>query len=144
MTAAREEVTTDVLRGRVRAMMPRLQADLADLVAIRSVSEAGYPEHTRPAILAARDRVVALFADAGCADLRSLELPDTAPIVLGGIPAPPGAPTALLYAHYDVVGVGDESEWRTPPFEPVVREGAMYGRGAADTKCNILALVGAL
>lgn len=144
MTAAREEVTTDVLRGRVRAMMPRLQADLADLVAIRSVSEAGYPAHTRPAILAARDRVVALFADAGCTDLRSLELPDTAPIVLGGIPAPPGAPTVLLYAHYDVVGVGDESEWRTPPFEPVVRDGAMYGRGAADTKCNILALVGAL
>ncbi len=144
MTAAREEVTTDVLRGRVRAMMPRLQADLADLVAIRSVSEAGYPAHTRPAILAARDRVVALFADAGCTDLRSLELPDTAPIVLGGIPAPPGAPTVLLYAHYDVVGVGDESEWLTPPFEPVVAHGAMYGRGAADTKCNILALVGAL
>ena len=50
----------------------------------------------------------------------------------------------LLYSHYDVVGAGDESEWRTPPFEAVVRDGAMYGRGAADTKSNILAHVGAL
>ncbi len=139
--AAREGTA---LGDRVRELMPRLQAELAELVAIPSVSEAGYPEHTRPELRRAHEAVLALFREAGCRDFSSIELPDTAPIVTGGIPAPPGAPTVLLYSHYDVVGAGDESEWHTPPFEPVVRDGAMYGRGAADTKSNIVALAGAL
>ena len=105
------------MSGRVAALMPRLTTELADLVAIRSVSEVGYPAATRPALLEARDMVARLFESAGCGDVRSLELPDTAPIVMGEIPAPEGAPTVLLYSHYDVVGPGDESEWRTPPFE---------------------------
>lgn len=132
------------LRDRVQELMPQLQTELAELVAIPSVSEAGYPEHTRPALRSAHEAVLRLFREAGCQDLASIELPDTAPIVVGGIPAPDGAPTVLLYSHYDVVGAGDEGEWRTPPFEPSVRDGAMYGRGAADTKSNILAHVGAL
>ena len=76
--------------------------------------------------------------------LGSLELPDTAPVVTGEIPAPDGAPTVLLYSHYDVVPVGDESKWESPPFEATERDGAIYGRGAADSKSNILMHVGAL
>ncbi len=132
------------LTARVKSLMPQLKGELAALVAIPSVSETGYPERTRPALLETRDAVVKLFAGAGCEHVESLELPDTAPIILGEIPAPPGAPTVLLYSHYDVVPAGDESEWNTPPFEPTEREGAVYGRGAADTKSNIVALAGAL
>jgi acetylornithine deacetylase/succinyl-diaminopimelate desuccinylase-like protein len=132
------------LEGRVKSLMPQSLAELKGLVAVRSVSETGFPAATRPAILEARDMVARLFESAGCTDVRSLDLPDTAPIVLGEIPAPAGAPMVLLYSHYDVVPAGDESEWRTPPFEPVERDGALYGRGAADTKSNILAHVGAL
>jgi cysteinylglycine-S-conjugate dipeptidase len=65
-------------------------------------------------------------------------------VITGEIPAPDGAPTVLLYGHYDVVPVGDESKWESPPFEATERDGAIYGRGAADSKSNVLVHVGAL
>jgi cysteinylglycine-S-conjugate dipeptidase len=142
--ALRDDTTDPALASRVRGLMPQLTAELAALVAIPSVSEAGFPESSRPALLQARDSVAALFEDAGCEKVGSLELPDTAPMVTAEIPAPQGAPTVLLYSHYDVVPTGDLSLWHSPPFEPTERDGAMFGRGAADTKSNIMAHVGAL
>jgi len=124
----------------VSGLMPALTADLARLVAIPSVS---VPGRLDPPLLEAFELTAQLFADAGV-EVGRLDLPDTAPVVTGSIPAPPGAPTVLLYSHYDVVPAGDEALWDSPPFEPTERDGAMYGRGAADTKANILAHVGAL
>jgi acetylornithine deacetylase/succinyl-diaminopimelate desuccinylase-like protein len=120
--------------------MPSLTADLARLVAIPSVSVPGRIDEP---LLEAFELTSALFAEAGV-DVGRLDLPDTAPVVTGSIPAPPGAPTLLLYSHYDVVAAGDESLWDSPPFEPTERDGAIFGRGAADTKSNIVAHVGAL
>lgn len=136
--------TSEALEGRVRGLMPGLVEDLKELMAIPSVSAPGYPEATRAALGQAQELVTRLFRDSGVERLETIELPDTAPVVYGQIPAPPGAPTVLLYSHYDVVPAGDESLWETPPFEPAERNGAIVGRGAADTKSNILALVGAL
>src|SRR4029077_10836810 len=82
--------------------------------------------------------------DAGVEEPGSLQLPDTAPVITGEIPAPDGAPTVLLYSHYDVVPVGEEAKWESPPFEATERDGAIYGRGAADTKSNILMHVAAI
>lgn len=132
------------LAARVAGLMPQLKEDLADLVAIPSVSEWGFPEHTRPALLEAHQAVVGLFRGTGVESISSLELPGTAPIVTGQIPGPPGAPTVLLYSHYDVVPAGDETLWTSPPFEATERDGAIYGRGTADTKANILVHIGAL
>jgi acetylornithine deacetylase/succinyl-diaminopimelate desuccinylase-like protein len=126
------------------ALMPQLHADLARLVAIPSVSAPNYPEATHAPLLEAYEAVAELFRDTGVRILDPLELPGTAPVLLGEIPAPDGAPTVLLYSHYDVVPVGDEAKWETPPFEATERDGAIYGRGAADTKSNILMHVGAL
>ena len=128
----------------VASLMPRLKEDLARLVAIPSISALGFPEETRPALLETRDAVVELLGDAGVERLDMLELPDTAPVIMGEIPAPAGAPTVLLYGHYDVVPVGDEAKWESPPFEASERDGAIYGRGSADSKSNILMHVGAL
>jgi acetylornithine deacetylase/succinyl-diaminopimelate desuccinylase-like protein len=129
--------------SQVSSLLPGLKDDLARLVAIPSVSHPGFAEPRQP-VLDAHELVVGLLRDAGVQNLGSLELPDTAPLVTGEIPGPEGAPTVLLYGHYDVVPAGDEEEWDSPPFEATERDGAIYGRGAADSKSNILVHVGAL
>jgi hypothetical protein len=127
----------------VSDLMPGLQSDLARLVAIPSISSPGYPE-ARQSILDAYELTVELLRDAGVQDLGALELPDTAPVITGEIPAPDGAPTVLLYSHYDVVPAGDEALWSSPPFVAEERDGAIFGRGTADSKSNVIAHVGAL
>ena len=138
------EKSTEQLANTVRDLMPRLTSQLCELIAIPSVSSPGYPRSTHAALADAEQLVTQLLLEAGCERVERIELPDTAPVVFGEIPAPDGAPTVLLYSHYDVVPAGDESLWETPPFEPTERDGAIYGRGAADTKSNIVAIVGAL
>jgi acetylornithine deacetylase/succinyl-diaminopimelate desuccinylase-like protein len=60
------------------------------------------------------------------------------PVVLGEWLEAPGAPTILVYGHYDVQLPGDEAEWETPPFSPSVRDGRIYARGATDDKGPML------
>jgi acetylornithine deacetylase/succinyl-diaminopimelate desuccinylase-like protein len=124
--------------------MSQLKEDLARLVAIPSVSAPDYPEETRLELLEAHELILSLLQDAGVEELDSHRIPKTAPFIIGEIPAPPGAPTVLLYGHYDVVPAGDLSKWESPPFEPSERDGAMFGRGAADSKSNVIAHIGAL
>jgi acetylornithine deacetylase/succinyl-diaminopimelate desuccinylase-like protein len=69
------------------------------------------------------------------------------PLVLGEVPASsgdPGAPRVLLYGHYDVQPPGPDELWTTPPFEPTVRDGALYARGASDDKGNLFMLLAAV
>jgi acetylornithine deacetylase/succinyl-diaminopimelate desuccinylase-like protein len=129
-----------VAREAIEALMPELRRDLDALVRIPSVSVAGRIDEP---LLEAFELTSKLFAEAGV-ETERMDLPDTAPVVVGHIPAPPGAPTVLLYSHYDVVPAGDEAEWHSPPFEPTERDGALFGRGSADTKSNVVAHVGAL
>jgi acetylornithine deacetylase/succinyl-diaminopimelate desuccinylase-like protein len=61
------------------------------------------------------------------------------PIVVGKGEHVPGAPTALVYGHYDVQPVDPLEAWHSPPFEPTIRDGRLWGRGTGDNKGQLLA-----
>lgn len=66
------------------------------------------------------------------------------PLVYGEWLELPGAPTVLIYGHYDVQPAEPLDQWRSPPFEPVVRGKDLYGRGASDDKGQLLAHIKAV
>jgi cysteinylglycine-S-conjugate dipeptidase len=123
------------LRDRIAADMPRTVEDLERLVRIPSMGYPGYdPANVRASAELTRDVLIGSGVDGA----RLLELEGGHPAVFGELAGPNGAPTVLLYAHHDVQPEGPLDEWDTPPFEPVVRDGRMYGRGAADDKSGIV------
>lgn len=79
-------------------------------------------------------------AAGGQADLQRVG--DGHPLAVGLLrSSKPAAPTVLIYGHYDVQGPGDLDAWHSPPFDPQVRDGRLYARGAADDKGNFLPLL---
>ncbi|MEN6430311.1 MAG: dipeptidase [Coriobacteriales bacterium] len=133
-------MTAEEIRARVIEGMPRAIDDLRALVAIPSIA---FPGFDRGPVLEAAEKTSALLREAGC-DVRLLELPSGPPAVFGEIPAPQGAPTVLLYAHYDIQPPGDQSAWVSPPYTLTERGGRLYGRGAADNKGGIVMHLSAL
>lgn len=127
------------LSARVRALMPALRTTLEDLVRRPSVSSAA---DTAPMLPTAR-AVADLFREAG-ATTRLLAVEGAPPAVLAEVAGPRGAPTVLLYAHYDVQHPGDAATWTSPPFEPSERNGRLYGRGVSDDKAGVVAHLGVL
>ena len=63
---------------------------------------------------------------------------DGHPIVYAETPPVEGAPTVLVYGHYDVQPPDPLDQWTTPPFEPTIRDGNVYARGATDDKGQML------
>lgn len=101
-----------------------------DFVRIPSISAKS--EH-RPDMRRAAEWLVERMLEAG---LQTAELFPTAghPVVVGEWRGAPGAPTVLVYGHYDVQPPEPLDEWTSPPFEPEIRDGRLYGRGATDDK----------
>jgi acetylornithine deacetylase/succinyl-diaminopimelate desuccinylase-like protein len=118
---------------RVREVLPSVRRDLEDLVRIESV----WADPTRrPEVQRSAEVVAKLLSDAGFDDVQIVS-EGGAPAVIARHPAPPGAPTVLLYAHHDVQPEGDHAQWQSPPFEPTERGGRLFGRGTADDKAGI-------
>ncbi|GAA4518199.1 dipeptidase [Nonomuraea ferruginea] len=121
--------------------MPQTVEELKRLAAIPSVAFPGHPEEPVHAAAAA---VEELLRSTGLPRVQRVPVDNSYPAVFAEAPAPPGAPTVLLYAHYDVQPAGDPASWRTPPFEPTLIDGKLYGRGVADDKSGVMSHVAAL
>ncbi len=109
------------------------EADLAELLRIPSVSaDSQFSGDVRRAAQWLVDHLQAIGL--------AVELIETSghPIVYAESPPVPGAPVALVYGHYDVQPPDPLDQWITPPFEPTVREGKIFARGATDDKGQML------
>lgn len=126
----------------IPSLMPGVLEDLKRLVGHASVAFPGFPPEP---VHAMKDDVLQLFQAAGVTDTRALDIGGTYPAVYGEIPAPPGKPTVLLYAHYDVQPAPPEQGWTTDPWTATVGpDGRIYGRGAADDKSGVVTHLGTL
>jgi acetylornithine deacetylase/succinyl-diaminopimelate desuccinylase-like protein len=123
------------IRRKARALMPDVLEDLKHLIGHPSVA---FPDYPSQPVYDMADATVAVLRRYGLQEVRLLEIPGGYPAVYGEIPAPPGAPTVMMYAHYDVQPARKEDGWETDPWMPVVKGGRMYGRGAADDKSGIM------
>jgi acetylornithine deacetylase/succinyl-diaminopimelate desuccinylase-like protein len=115
----------------------RLLHELFEFLSIPSISTA--PEHAKDC-RAAAEWLVRHFRALGCPVSALLE-GEGHPVVWAESPRISGAPTLLIYGHYDVQPVDPVDEWLSPPFQPTIRDGRVYARGAADDKGQVYGLI---
>ena len=110
--------------------------DLIDFVSIPSIS--AMDEHFED-VVKAGEWVVERLKRAGIENARVMET-ETHPVVYADwLHAGEDKPTIMIYGHFDVQPADPYDLWDTPPFEPQIRDGKVFGRGASDDKGNMLA-----
>lgn len=146
--ATADPAVESALSEAVATGIPSALADLGALVRIPGIA---WPSFDQTQLERSAERVAELAEATGVFDdVRVLRaaVPGTEefgqPAVLATRAARGGKPTILLYAHHDVQPPGDDALWNTPPFEPTVRDGRLYGRGAADDKAGIMTHIASL
>ena len=107
---------------------------LSEMVEIKSISS---DKNHRDDVDASAQFVENLFADLGL-NTQVIKVAGGMPAVVAHTEIDPSKKTVLLYAHHDVQPVGDLDLWNTEPFDPVVKEGRLYGRGSGDNKAGVV------
>ncbi|MFN8126458.1 MAG: M20/M25/M40 family metallo-hydrolase [Candidatus Nanopelagicales bacterium] len=128
------DTTPPDLAARIADLMPQVRADLEALVRIPSVH---FPDYDTTPVVACAEACAELLRDAG-AEVELIPGTTGIPTVRAEVPGPPGSPTVLLYSHYDVQPGSDPAAWDSPAFDPTLRDGRLYGRGAADDKSGVV------
>ena len=127
------DAVAETLVARKDEILERLKA----LLRLPSVStDPAYAEGMK----ATREFLVARLGEGGLDDVRLLD-GGGQPAITGTWNGAPGKPTLLIYGHYDVQPPDPLELWKTPPFEPTIRDGRLYARGASDVKGSTLIAV---
>lgn len=134
-------IDREALRSAVADGMPWVRDELARLVAFRSVANPAIEPASE--CLAAARQVRALLVDVGLEGVEEIETPDGSLAVCGRTERA-GSRSVLLYTHHDVVPAGDPTDWTSDPWTLTERDGRWYGRGSADCKGNLMAVLLAL
>jgi acetylornithine deacetylase/succinyl-diaminopimelate desuccinylase-like protein len=118
----------------LEAQQARFQDELLEFLRIPSIS--AIPAHSEDVRVAA-GWVAARLTAAG---LEGVKIMPTGghPVVYGEWLHAPGRPTVMIYGHFDTQPADPTDQWNSPPFEPAVRDGRVYARGASDDKGNML------
>ena len=124
----------DAVLARLAASHERILAELVELAAIPSVSTD--PAHAADMQAAAR-WVSGKLKAAGPLTVRTITTPGN-PVIYAEWLGAPGAPTILVYGHYDVQPPDPLEKWTTAPFTPTLRDGRLYARGVSDDKGPML------
>jgi acetylornithine deacetylase/succinyl-diaminopimelate desuccinylase-like protein len=114
---------------------PSFRAWLEELVRIPSISAPGFDADQ---LRRSAERTALLLREVGLCNVRLLEIDGAHPYVAGEWLENTNAPTVLLYAHHDVQPPGHMERWSSDPFDPVERDGRLFGRGSADDKAGVL------
>jgi len=120
----------DKVKNYVEANKDRFVSELFDLLRIPSISA---QSDRKPDMRRCAEFLAAALVEAG-ADRAEVMPTAGNPVVYAEKIIDPAARTVLVYGHYDVMPVDPREEWRTDPFEPVIEEGRIWGRGADDDK----------
>jgi acetylornithine deacetylase/succinyl-diaminopimelate desuccinylase-like protein len=123
------------LHAFVRSRRGELESQLAEWVRVPGVL--GQPEHAQD-LLRSANWLAAAFREVGFPTVEVLPTGESHAVYAQWCEAP-GAPTVLVYSHHDVRAAKPENWEQTAPFEPVVRDGRLYGRGSSDAKGQVLA-----
>lgn len=130
------------VRSKTRKLMPSVLRDHAEMVGIQSCAFPGYPPEP---VHEMASLVLGKLRAAGVSDVALMEVPEGYPPVYGTLPGPEGAPTVVLYSHYDVQPAPPEQGWTTDPWTATPKDdGRIYGRGAADDKGGLAIHLGTL
>lgn len=125
---------SEEVAGRLLARKQEILERLLALLRLPSVStDPAYAE----GMAATREFLMDRLRRAGLADVRLLD-GGGQPAVTGAWTGAPGRPTLIIYGHYDVQPPDPLDLWTTPPFEPAIRDGRIYARGASDVKGSTL------
>lgn len=123
------------LHAHVRSRRGEIERQLAEWVRVPGVL--GMPEHQKD-LLRSANWLAWAFREIGFPVVEVLPTGESHAVYAEWCDAP-GAPTVLVYSHHDVRAAKPENWEQTSPFEPVVRQGRLYGRGSSDAKAQILA-----
>ena len=129
-------------RAAVDAATTDLTALLSSWVTIPSCA---FPDFPAEPVLQQAEACLAALRNLNMPEVTSIDYGARAPAVIGrDHRAGPTAPTVLLYAHYDVQPPLADELWQSAPYDPVERDGRLFGRGAADDKAGLIACYAAV